>query len=474
MKILKNPAVLYVAGSFLIQGVNLLTTPIFTRLMTTSDYGVMAVYTLWVAIFGAIIGLQINGSLNNALIQYGPDALNKYMSSVMTLSVFSFVFFFALSLLFQDFLGRILQLEPFLVPIMVVQCFFAFTISFMNSKFVATKQPMKYFLLSAFNTFGIVALSMVFVIMRDTDKYLGRVYGNTIVNAVLGLCCLVIIMGKGRQFINLQFWKFCLPMTLPLIVHTLSNLVLNQADRYMLTALIDDTTTGIYSFAYTLGSVISVIWMAINNAWVPWFYEKTKNGEHGAILSMQKLYNGVMVALTLGFILISPEFVRLMGSKDFSYGAYLTPVIAAGCFFMYLYSFAVNYEFYHRKTVFISIGTLFAALLNILLNFLMIPRIGSMGAAVATLISYILLFIFHYCIAAFIIKGFMIPFRRLMISGLMVLVALGLFYLCFDLWPIRWAAALGVAGYLLKTALPFIKKNGVLPSATSDTNLNLE
>lgn len=472
LKIFKNSAVLYVTGSFLVQGVTLLTTPLFTRIMTPGDYGVLAVYTLWVAIFGTIIGLQVNGSIINAKIQYGEEKLNGYLSSVMTISVASFLFFLMISLLFKDFLSVVLQIKATLIPIMVLQCFFSFTISFMNSKFVALKKPFRFFILSAASTLLNVGLSLLFVTLLESDKYLGRIYASTLVNILIGMTCLLIIFIKGKKFIHTDYWKFCLPMTLPLIVHTLSNLILNQADRYMLSMLTDDTVTGIYSFAYTLGSVISVIWLAINNAWVPWYFEKTKANKTGEILSMQKLYNFVFVALTIGFILISPEFVMLMGPDSFGYGAYLTPMIAASCFFMYLYSYAVNYEFYHRKTVFISIGTLFAALINILLNFLLIPRIGSMGAATATLVSYILLFAFHYCIAKFLIKNFQIPFRRLLFSGLIVLGALGLFYLCFNLWLLRWLCALAVLVLLLVKGIPFLKKEKPPLELSDETLLN--
>lgn len=472
LKIFKNSAVLYVTGSFLVQGVTLLTTPLFTRLMTPGDYGVLAVYTLWVAIFGTIIGLQVNGSIINAKLQYGEDKFNGYLSSVMTISVGSFLFFLLVSLLFKDFLSGILQIKSVLIPIMVVQCFFSFTISFMNSKFVALKKPFRFFILSSVSTLSNVGLSLLFVTLLESDKYLGRIYASTLVSVLIGMTCLLIIFIKGKKFVAFEYWKFCLPLTLPLIIHTLSNLILNQADRYMLTLLTDDTATGIYSFAYTLGSVISVIWLAINNAWVPWYFEKTKAGKTDEILSMHKLYNFVFIALTVGFILVSPEFVRLMGPSAYRYGAYLTPMIAAGCFFMYLYSYAVNYEFYHRKTVYISIGTLFAALINILLNFLLIPRIGSMGAAVATLSSYILLFAFHYCIARFIIKNFPIPFRRLLFSGLIVLGVLGLFYLCFDLWVIRWLSALAVLVLLLVKGIPFLKKEKPPLELSAETLLN--
>ena len=70
---------------------------------------------------------------------------------------------------------------------------------------------------------------------------------------------------------------------------------------------------------------------------------------------------------------------------------------------MFLYSFPVNYEFYHKKSIHIAIGTSVAAVINCILNYILIPKMGMAGAAVATLISYVMLWIFHHLVSKYFI-----------------------------------------------------------------------
>ena len=84
-----------------------------------------------------------------------------------------------------------------------------------------------------------------------------------------------------------------------------------------------------------------------------------------------------------------------MGSADYQTGKYFLPWIIFGCYFIFLYSFPVNYEFYVKKTNYIALGTSFSAVINLVLNYIFIPKYGSFGAALTTLASYFFLFVFH-------------------------------------------------------------------------------
>jgi O-antigen/teichoic acid export membrane protein len=79
-----------VAGKFVLQGISFFTAPVFTRLLTPSDYGQVAVYGAWVSLFSLFIGLQTRGSIANAKIKYNDDKIDAYLSSIMVISVISF------------------------------------------------------------------------------------------------------------------------------------------------------------------------------------------------------------------------------------------------------------------------------------------------------------------------------------------------------------------------------------------------
>ena len=208
----------------------------------------------------------------------------------------------------------------------------------------------------------------------------------------------------------------------------------------MLQQLLNDNgTVGIYSFIFTFVHILNIIWSALNNTWVPFYYDYVKQNNTEVIERKSKNYMFLYTALCIGFVLLSPEVVKLFSSEDFWSGMELIPIIAFSCYMVFLYSFPVNFEFYHKKTLLIACGTCSAAVVNIILNLLFIPWWGNIGAAATTAISYIMLFLFHQIIAKYVIKkGYHYSFS-MFLPGIcaMILVSV-LFYVTIDLWYIRW------------------------------------
>ena len=118
--------------------------------------------------------------------------------------------------------------------------------------------------------------------------------------------------------------------------------------------------------------------------------------------------------------------------------------------YYFLYSFPANYEFYNAKTKLISIGTICAAIINIVCNFIFIPVYAGIGAAIATLISFVFLFVFHEIIARFIIKNYDYKFT-VYLKGLFPVITVSvMFYGTQDFWYIRWGIGVVLGIYLLR------------------------
>lgn len=433
-------AIWYTVGSLLINAISLFSTPIFTRLMSPSDYGIVSIYTLWVSIFVIFIGMQAHGSINNALIQYGSNKLDGYISSITFMSFIFFCIVFGIVLIFSNTFSLLLNINVQLTLLMVLQSYFTFCLSILSAKFTCLQQKYRYLLQSLIIAILTIGLSIILVMSKPKGEgYLGRIYGVAIPNILIGFGCFIFLLFKGSIFLKKEYWSFCLKLTLPLILHGLSQLVLAQSDRYMISKMLGDTATGIYSFAYTLGSIISVIWAAFNNAWVPWYFKMSKEGENKKIIHAYKQYILLFMIMTIGYIYISPEFVRIMGSYEYRSGVNILPIISVSGYFIFLYSFPVNFEFYNRKTILISIGTAGAALINIGLNFILIPIFQERGAAIATLVSYILLFIFHDILSRKLLSGFQLSSKEMYSSGIIVLGMTVLYYFLAENLLARWS-----------------------------------
>lgn len=432
-------AIWYTAANFFINSISLFSTPIFTRLLTPADYGIVAIYTMWVSIFSLFVGLQVSGSFNNALIDFGEEKFDGYISSVSSISILSFIFILAIFSSIPDYVSKFLGLSKSLIYLMVIHSFATNCILQMTSKFQCRQQRYLFIMMSALIAFTTIPLSIILVFnMPIETRYLGRIYGTAFPTIVIGVGCLLYSLLKGRKIISRSNWFYCLPISIPLILHGLSGLLLAQSDRYMLSKILSEYEVGIYSFAYTMGSIVSTITMAFNNAWVPWYYQQVRHRKIQNIDRTYKLYRAIIMMLTVGYLLISPEFIKLMGSEEFQQGIDITPIIVLGFFYAFLYLLPVNYEFYHKKTTWISIGTVFAAILNILLNLLLIPLYKGLGAAIATMISYGALFVAHDLLVKSKLRDFSINRKDLYLSaGAMTVITITVYFLN-DYWYLRY------------------------------------
>jgi O-antigen/teichoic acid export membrane protein len=438
------------AGKFILQGISFFTAPVFTRLLTPSDYGQVAVYGTWVSLFSLLIGLQTHGSIANAKIKYNDDKIDAYLSSIMVISVISFIVILSGGIIANKFIAGILGLRYDLVILLIIQSFASFSIAFYTAKLIQYKQAERSTLLSLLVSMSSTVLAIVFLLSASENKYIVKIYANAIPTIIIGLVIVSLVFFKGRKGYDKAYWNFCLTLTLPLILHGAGGLVLSQSDRVMLQRMSGESDAGIYSFAYSVALVISILWVSFNTTWIPFYYEYKKNDQKDLLLLRTKNYITVFSILTMGFMLLAPEVYRVMAPREYWPGIPLIPLIALAYYFNFLYSFPANYEFYNEKTKLISIGTICAAIINIACNFILIPVYAGTGAAIATLISFVFSFVFHEIFARFVIRNYDYKFTMYLKGLLPVIVVSVMFYLTQDSWYIRWGLGIVLGIYLLR------------------------
>ena len=124
------------------------------------------------------------------------------------------------------------------------------------------------------------------------------------------------------------------------------------------------------------------------------------------------------------------------------------PVLVIGIYFIFMYQFPVNFEFFHKKTKIIAVGTFSAAIVNIILNMFLIPKSGMYGAALATAVSYGLLFVAHYVIAVNM-RGvkFHMDLKNFIPGLITVFIFSRLFYVADSFWIFRWILGISIGAF---------------------------
>lgn len=447
-------AVINILSTTLNSGISFLVLPVITRMLNPASFGAVSIYSAWMAIVTLIIGLQTSGTLGTARVHFGEENYAAYRTSAALVSLCALGIIGVGVACFLNPISAALKMDRTVVLLMLAHSFGVYCVSFVTDNNIYSKQALKNLALSLLVVGLSVSLSIVLINrIQDPDKkYLGRILGTAIPNILLGIPLFAYCALCGRRRVRADYFRYCLTLCLPLVPNALSQVVLSQSDRVMMQWMsVDAGTIGVYSLMYTFCSVLTIITLALNNAYVPFFFDDAASGDLPAMQRKTKNYVRLVTGICAGFLLLSPEVVRWYAGKAFWSGVSLIPVLAMANYMIFLYRFPVNYEFFNKKTGLIAGGTLFAALLNIGLNALLIPRYAALGAAAATAVSYMALFVFHEINARRLKAPFAYPYAiTVYLSGLACMVAAcAAFYLLQAHWYIRWPAAAAIGAYLL-------------------------
>lgn len=429
-KLIKSSLVYTIAG-LMLKGINFLVFPIFSRILTPEDYGIMNVFSTWVGFMTIFGSMQLNACIPTAKSKFDKNKYDDLIITILSYTTIVFIVINLISVVFKSSISNYVGISEMLIPLITIQSLFGFIIGLYNTVLIQNKEDKKYLIISLLLTISNIVISLLLVLVMRENRYLGRIIGISIATTLIGLI-LYFRLSKGKFYIKLDLLKFALKLSLPIVPHILSHQLLTNADRIMLNNIKGSISVGIYGFAYNIGMLINIVWGAINNAWVPWYFENMRENNQSKIKEASRNYIMVFTIITILLIFITPELGKILASKEYWSGINIVPLIAFSYFFVFLYSFPVNIQFYKEKTNYIPIGTVLAAIVNLALNYIFIPKYGIFAATISTLISYILLFVFHLLVVKFLLKYKDANMKYYLISSIFVFVFVLLFYITIN------------------------------------------
>lgn len=387
----------YIIGNIVLKGVVFLTLPIFSRLLMPSDFGIYNNYLAYEGILSSIIGLGLYSSVKKAYYDFKKD-FNSYFSSILSLIFIVYIALILSSAVFMDFFVQFTGFDFYIIILLISHSFGSAIIQIFGSKLNSEFKYKEYIFISALNSIINIGLSIALIFILE-NRAVARIIGSAFPFIIIGLFLLVFSYIKGKSFFNKKFWKYGLIMGLPLIPHVVSQYILNQSDRLMISNMIGDTESGIYSFCYNICTILFIVYSSIDASWTPRTYEQFENRHADIVVNSSKRLVYFSLTLYIGFICIAPDVYKIMGVEEYWDGINIIVPLSLSMFFYFLYYLPVNLEYYYKKTLFVSLGTILAAALNIILNYFLIPIYGYMAAAYTTLISYFVMFFAHCLIA---------------------------------------------------------------------------
>lgn len=421
----------------------------------------------YVNIFMIIMGLDFIGVVGKGRLDHERDADEFITSSLLFTTIFSVGVVIVINIVFP-LIQVAFGMDRLTVNIMLLYSYAMFIISFRAAEYNFYYEYKKNMVMSLSVALGNFALSIILIeTVFKGQKFWGRIIGAMLPTVVIAFFVYLYLARRGHWQMKKDHVRYSLEFGVPLIPHNLSHMVLSSADKVMINSMISASASGIYSLVYTLGMMIQVMMEAMNNVFGPWLFRQLKKEENAAIRYVQKYYLLMYCVVTIAVMAISPEIIKIVGAKEYWEGIPMVMWVVYATFINFTYTLYVNVEFFYKKTMLISTGTIMAALVNILLNGLFLKQFGYQFGAISTLISYLALLIFHMIIVNFVIKKNVTDNVFVIAIALLVLGMTFALHSCLDSLIHRLFIGIVCEGIITVIALGLYKKHG-------NPNFNLE
>ena len=389
--------------SFVQKGISVLTMPIFTRLMSTEQYGQYNVFLSWYNILVILVSLNIHSEIfNKGLIEHAEEQ-DAYTASQAGLLIALSAFWIALYLPLRNFFNAFLGLTTVLVLFMFFEILGSSLVGLWTARKRFSFEYQKIVRLTLSMAILNPLVGMAAVLLTE-HKAEARIISNAVIPIAAALGLLIVIARKGSLFQNRVWWKPALLAALPLIPHYLSLVLLNQSDKLMIDHFSGAADAAIYSVAHSAGLLLTIVNTSINHSFVPWSYDKLKNHQGAGIRRISSMLLLLVALINVLLIWLAPEAVHLLAAPQYGEAIWCLVPIAMSVFFFFAYTLFVDVEIYYGGNRYIAVASVLAAALNVALNAVFIPGFGYVAAGYTTLFSYAATMLLHLLFLKLLLK----------------------------------------------------------------------
>ncbi len=419
---------LYALSSVTLPLISLVLAPFLTRSLSPFDYGVLTVLNTSISLAAGVTQLGLGSAFFRA---YSYDYSSEEDRRAVTGTVVMLLCLVSLPLV-----GLIVLLSPLLAGLLLGRSSLGNTIALAATALLlqnlsvpgfawlrAESRALLYSLLSISNLLvtllaNVILVGVLHMGLAGSLLATGCGYGCVLV------CTLPWLLLRSFFSIRTDIMRNLLSFGLPLVVSFLSTWVLQLSDRYLLSIFSSFAETAKYSVAYTLGSAMGVVVLGpFTLAWPTAVYAIAKREDAAHIFKLVFRWFGLFLLFsTFGLSLIGIIVLNVLFPASYRSGANIIPIVASSvAFYGIAYVFGAG-TILTRKTWWSIVFTVVAATVNVALNLAFIPVFGAMGAAVSTLVAYVL-----YALIAYIVNQriYPVPFETtIFLVALMIGVTL--------------------------------------------------
>lgn len=425
---LLNNTLIFAIGTFGSKLLSFILVRLYTGCMTTAQYGTADLLYQAANVIYPIVTL----SMADALIRFGIDKAydNK---KIYTIALTTTAGGLAVLLLFTPLINSLEAFRGYGL-LLFVYCFFS-SFKQLAASFVRARGLVKLFAIDGIFSTLIIVVSNLILLLKFDLGVTGYVC-SIIISDALSLLGLVIISELYKFFdiksLDKMLFKEIVKYSLPLVPTYILWWITSASDRYFVIAMVNSAENGIYSAAHKIPTLLLLVTTLFYQAWQMSAIENKDDSDlSGYYKQVYGAYSSLLFIAAAGLIMIAKPFTYILvdndPEKNFVFGYHYTPILIIAMIFQCLCQFLSSIYNVRKKSVNSMVTSIVAAVVNIVLDILLIPRLGAYGAGIATMTAYFACFMVRVFDTRSYVKFDISWFRmivNMIVVGYMAIVAI--------------------------------------------------
>lgn len=390
-KLLGNTFV-YGLTNALYTGLPLLLLPFLVSTLDPEDYGDVELFRSLTLVSIPLLGLSAVQAIGRFYYDLNDQQFRTFVSSIQIFQLFTTIAGIGIVFSFSFLLS---QKDVTLLYLSCIYFLFNQLTESLLTIYRVKEMPFRYLYIRVGSVLLELFLMFLLYYTFSVHDWTLRVFPMVIGSVVVGVITFILFRVEKYRFVF--SWSMLvqgLSYSTPLILHMLSGYLLNIGDRFLIKVFLTPEDLGNYAVAYQAGMAVNFFYTSFNLAWTPTFFKWMKEGRTLAIAKVRKIVYYSIVGLGLIVAILWYVVFPIIDVGDkYNVSSSVVLVVLISYMILSLYKFETNYFLYNKETKRLSVYTMVSAGVSLILNFILIPIIGIFGAAIATLVSFVCIYL---------------------------------------------------------------------------------
>lgn len=394
-----NDSSVYVLVNIINKVIPFILLPIIIRALNPEDFGKYSLFLTVEGLLLPIITLNLSVALSKHYYVKNIN-LKRYMSTIFFGMLLISAVFYAVVRFLPESVISITGLEKNYFVLAIFTAFIGAFVAMLLNLFRLQRKPISYGVYIVVQSLFLLIVVILFVNISPDFSTIVKAKVFAMIVFFVGSVVFLIRMDLFAIEFDLSWFKKAFKFSFPTVLYSMSAIVFVSSDRFLIENFVGLTELGYYAAIYQLASIVSLLGLSVNSAWMPWLFENLEKKDASINVTIVKLsYGLIAVFICIGFIfsILFPFLAEIFLPVELHSYIWLGNLIIGGFVFEAIYLIVSPYLYYVEKTVYNFYIGFFVAVFNVSINYIYIPTFGISAAAYSMFFSWLLLAILFFC-----------------------------------------------------------------------------